>query len=212
MLKMQQNTANIGAAVIKFGVLEAANFQPPNHNEQERFAMAAPILTQARLKELLHYDPDTGLFTWLPRGLNFWDAHYAGKVAGSRSGRGYVQIRILERMEYAHRLAFLYMVGKYPEFSTDHINGIITDNRWCNLRSVTQSENNKNMRTPKDNTSGVMGVFWGHRLQKWQPAIRVNRKQYHLGCYSDWFDAVCARKSAENRFGFHPNHGRRAGR
>jgi len=167
--------------------------------------MTKQSLTQKELKELLHYDPDTGVFRWLS---NHGNQVYSGDIAGYLDKTNcYVQIRLNYKLYMAHRLAFLYMTGEFPSIHTDHINHIRNDNRWINLRHITQQENQKNHKRHKDNKSGVMGVGWKNDRNKWRVRISVSTKEVHLGYFNDWFDAVCARKAAEFKYGFHPNHG-----
>ena len=100
--------------------------------------------------------------------------------------------------------------GPLPEgYEIDHINGVRSDNRLENLRLVTRQENMRNAKVYGTNTSGVTGVAWKKDKRKWKAYIMVDYKQKHLGYYTDWFDAVCARMSANNTYGFHENHGRR---
>ena len=91
----------------------------------------------------------------------------------------------------------------------DHINGDRTDNRLENLRLVTRQDNMKNAKVYDTNTSGVPGVSWRKDKQRWRAYVVDDYKQINLGQFEDWFEAVCARKSANNRYGFHENHGRR---
>ena len=174
------------------------------------------MVDQKTLKELLHYDPETGLFTWLKRdrsqfksdrAWNARNAHYAGNVAGCDNGRGYIVIKVFGRLYKAHRLAFLYMTGELPLADTDHINGVKGDNRWVNIRSVDHAENGKNQRRYASNTSGVMGVGWHKGSKKWQVRINTAMNEKHLGSFTDKFEAICCRKSAENKHGYHDNHG-----
>jgi len=159
------------------------------------------MLTQARLKELLHYCPDTGAFTWrINRGRNA----KVGQIAGTFN-RGYVMIKIDGKSYGAHRLACLYSVGKLPE-EVDHSNGDKSDNKLNNLLFVDHAKNMKNLPKQKRNKTGVTGV--GVLRGYYQANIRVNRKLLYLGFYADFFEAVCARKSAELKYNFHPNHGR----
>jgi hypothetical protein len=162
-------------------------------------------LDQTELKQLLHYDPATGLFAWRVsrrRGAK------AGDIAGYIIDTGYRRIHINKRYYLAHRLAFLYMTGSFPPHHTDHINGIRDDNRWENLRGVTTQENGRNAKRPKDNTSGVIGVSWHKQHARWRAHIVINRKHKHLGLFDNLLDAVAARKQAERKYDFHPNHGR----
>ena len=159
-------------------------------------------LTQSYLKSVLHYCPDTGVFTRLAgQGAR------CGSIAGSLK-RGYYRMMIKGRVYTLHRLAFLYMTGDWPKQGVDHINGNPLDNRWENLRDVSQSENMRNASRSKRNASGVVGVAWDKEARKWRASI-YHGKTIHLGRHDDFFEAGCARKSAEVAHGFHPNHGKR---
>ena len=158
-------------------------------------------ITQARLKELLTYDPDNGLFIWNEsRGPLF-----KGTVAGSIKHSGYIHIQIDKTVCMAHRLAFLYMTGEYPE-ETDHINHNKADNSFANLREVTHRENMRNQKIRSNNTSGMQGVTYNKRCKKWQAWI-MDQKRVHLGLFSQLNDAKKARRIAEDSLGFHDNHG-----
>lgn len=163
------------------------------------------MITQERLKELLNYSPETGLFTWK---VNKGSRGKVGAIAGNKNKiTGYVLIVIDTKSHLAHRLAFLYMAGSLPSIHTDHINGVRDDNKWDNLREVTAEQNHRNRRKHKSNTSGVTGIRWSKASNKWLAEIRFNYVLRHLGLFTDRFDAICARKSAELRLGFHKNHG-----
>ena len=144
------------------------------------------MITQERLKELLNYDPDTGVFTWLvsSRGVK------AG-VAGCVHPLGYIQININGRSYRAHRLAFLYMTGTFPDDQVDHINGMRADNRWLNLREATHSENLRNCGKYANNTSGYKGVHKYKITGKWVAHCHAHGKQHHLG-YHDTAEAAHA--------------------
>ena len=189
----------------------------PPEQERSELRLLEMELTQELLKELLHYDPETGIFTWRDRSLNHcasrramrtFNSRWAGTEAGTKKNDGYLRIRFLGQLTYLHRLGVLYMTGTFPALQVDHINGVRDDNRWANLRLVNNSENHRNMKMPTSNKSGVVGVFWGPHVRKWRAQIRVEYKPHRLGDYSDFFEAVCARKSAERKYGFHLNHGR----
>ncbi len=167
--------------------------------------MPKESITQERLKELLHYDPETGVFTRKTRTSNCVSI---GDIAGNtRKKDGYHVIRVRGGRYPAHRLAFLYMEGDFPTHHVDHINHIRHDNRWCNLRHVKRDDNLKNRTLQKNNSSGINGVHWHKCKNKWAVAIGVNKKKVYIGTFMSFFDACCARKSAEVMYGFHANHG-----
>jgi hypothetical protein len=163
-------------------------------------------LTQSLLKEWLRYDPVSGVFTWFKSGAR--GRRRIGTVAGSVNNTGYIRIKVQLKRHSAHRLAYLYMYGAFPHQEVDHINGVKHDNRWCNLRRVSHQENSKNRPLASNNASGVSGVRWKKDRNSWGARIYVGGKEINLGCTKDWFEAVCAKKSAENKYGFHVNHGR----
>jgi len=98
--------------------------------------------------------------------------------------------------------------GAWPPDQIDHVNGVRTDNRIENLRSVTHAENGRNQAIPRNNTSGVMGVARRTRGKKWHAQIKVGGKQIHLGSFDDKDEAIAARAAADIEHGFHENHGR----
>lgn len=179
--------------------------------------MTDQILTQETLKALIHYDPLTGVFTWLERDRKWfpsdqswkiWNTRFGGKATGSLHNCGYLVICIFYKRYLAHRLAFLYMTGSFPPHEVDHEKGIRRDNRWGELTAATHQENGKNSKLRKDNTSGHIGVCTGNGPKAWRAYIVVGGKQLHLGHFDEKCDAISARKAAENKYGFHPNHGR----
>ena len=153
-------------------------------------------ITAEQAREVLTYDPETGFFVW-----------NTGNTAGCFVSTGYWRIKIF-RVEYlAHRLAWLISTGEWPDGEIDHINQNRSDNRLVNLRVVTRSENLRNAKLRETNTSRVTGVHMDKKDSLWWARIQVNKSRVSLGRYKNWFDAVCARKSAENIHGYHPNHG-----
>ena len=109
-----------------------------------------------------------------------------------------------------HRVIWEETNGPIPSgYEVDHINGDTRDNALSNLRLVTHSDNLKNAKRRLDNKSGVTGVRWDKDRSRWAVQITSRGHKQALGRFDDWFDAVCARMSANNRYGFHENHGRR---
>lgn len=154
------------------------------------------------------------LFTYDPRGLlfrkvkrsNFCDITLpAGKL---HKATGYMRVNIGKDKIREHRIIWEMFNGTIPEgYEIDHINHIRSDNRIENLRLVTRKTNMQNSSKRVDNTSGCVGVSWDNWAGKWKAQIQVEGRARSLGRYSYIFDAICARKSAEFRYGFHPNHG-----
>lgn len=163
-------------------------------------------LTQKYLKELLHYNPNTGIFTWKVAK----NSHAkVGDIAGYKKISDlYIAIKIDSKKYFAHRLAFLYVYGNFPKRNIDHINHIRDDNRIINLREVTHSENQRNSKKRKDNKSGFTGVCRGNNKNKWVAQIKANGKVKHLGIFRDKKDAIRARQEANIKYGYHPNHGK----
>ncbi len=147
------------------------------------------MLTQSRLKELLHYDPETGGFTWLLRTSN---RIRVGGIAGCARRDGYRIIRIDGKNHMAHRLAWLYVHGDQPPAETDHINGLRADNRIANLREATKFENQQNRAIHRRNTSGFPGVSWNKEVGKWQAHIRLESRSKYLGLFEMPEDAHSA--------------------
>ena len=164
-------------------------------------------LTQARLKSLLSYNPETGDFTWLVGGRRRRLGEIAGGPRCVGSEKFYVVIGIDGKLYYAHRLAWLYIYDAWPKNGIDHVDQNSLNNRLSNLRDVTPSENSKNQKRQNNNRSGVTGVRFRNVLQKWLAQIQVNGKQIHLGYFKLKEDAITARKNAEVKYDFHPNHG-----
>jgi hypothetical protein len=161
------------------------------------------MLTQERIKSVLHYEPHTGFFTWLVRSNNFVKL---GSVAGTVNKHGYTMVRI-DKVHYpAHRLAFLYMTGAFPEHDTDHINGMRTDNRWANLRAVTRSENQQNLGGARaNNRHGLLGVFPVSAGVRFRAGITINGKKHNLGTFDTPEQAHEAYRQEKARLHTHNN-------
>lgn len=138
------------------------------------------MLSQTDVKDMLTYDPSTGVFKWKKkrRGVR------TGIALGSDNGFGYLRISVLGRSYYAHRLAWFYTHGEWPE-TIDHINGIKSDNRIENLRSCSQLSNNQNrLKKQSNNKSLALGVSWHKRSKKWQAHICIYKERKYLGLFS----------------------------
>ncbi len=176
------------------------------------------IPSPATLRQLLRYCPETGALFWTRRDISFfpdkraevwWNGRFAGKmVARSLTPKGYLKVKIFGVRYLAHRVAWAVFHGEAPSGQIDHVNGVKDDNRIVNLRVVTATENQRNMRRSSRNKSGVTGVSFEKRTGKWVALISENGRQVHLGRFADVNEAIAARKGAERRFGYHPNHGR----
>lgn len=146
-------------------------------------------ITQDYLKSILSYDPETGIFTWIQRLSGNISV---GSVAGTTMRDGYIKIRVGGHGHPAHRLAWLYVYGVFPENQLDHINLNKSDNSIKNLRPATSSENQRNKGLMKSNKSGYKNVSWCSRAKKWKVGLKVNRKSFHFGYFSNIQDANIA--------------------
>lgn len=142
--------------------------------------------TQAELKKILHYDPETGLFTWTTSRRRPISWIKPGDAAGHKCRDGYIRIMFSGKLHYAARLAFLFMTGEFPSGFVDHINRIKDDNRWINLRNAENkwSDNAQNVNVIKNSKSGYTGVTYDKnpaRIKKWVANIRHNKKLIWIG-------------------------------
>lgn len=155
------------------------------------------VVSQERIKQLLSYDPETGVFRWLVnRGCV-----KAGNIAGSKNVQGYLQIQIDGENYFAHRLALIYVNGSIPDGHTDHINGKRDDNRACNLRSISCAANIQNqIKAPSTSTSEHLGV--SKSGNRWRAYIRAFQRQVHLGCFATREEAAQAYLVAKRKW--HP--------
>lgn len=163
-------------------------------------------LTYEEAIQAWEYCPATGWFLWRAdrkRGIK------RASRAGAKGSNGYIYLSLKNTAYLAHRVAWLMSYGNWPDYEIDHIDGNPANNKLANLKAATRVENCRNMALRRDNKSGVMGVWWEERRRKWTAYIRVNGRSIHLGRYAEWWDAVCAKKAAEHKHNFHPNHGRR---
>jgi hypothetical protein len=140
-------------------------------------------LTAERLRDLVHYDPETGIFTH--RVGRKGAGTYAGGIAGRLEPKhGYRRIGIDGHRFRANRLAWLYMTGVWPDRLIDHANGNPSDDRFSNLRLATSSQNGANCRKPTHNASGFKGVNWHAKAGKWRAYIKNKGKPVHIGYFA----------------------------
>lgn len=161
------------------------------------------------LRERMTYNPDTGLLTWSahPSMPPKWNGRFAGKPAFTALSNGYKVGRLDGVKHYAHRIVFAMLHGAWPD-QIDHVNRDKSDNRACNLRAVSPTENCRNLPKSKRNTSGVTGVYWDAGRELWVARICVARRTLFLGRFCTIAGATEARKKAEIEHNFLPVHGR----
>lgn len=175
------------------------------------------------LHKLLEYDPETGELAWRERSpslfvaghraaewqAKIWNAQFSGKPALScMDGCGYRSGHLFRVSAKAHRVVWAMMTGQWPNEKIDHINGIRSDNRWVNLRQVSNSMNLRNAKMRNDNASGHNGIGWHKASGKWRARITLVNQQVHLGTFSKIEDAIAARSAAEIGHGFTDRHGK----
>jgi hypothetical protein len=143
------------------------------------------MLTQDRLREVIDYNEDTGLLIWKfrPELRKEENTKNCGKAAGTRGPMGYIRVAIDKKIYAAHRLAWLWMTGEWPENEIDHINMIKHDNRWGNLRHVSRSQNQMNVSVRSDSSTGLKGVYYDKSIYRWRPKIMIDGKRYTIGTF-----------------------------
>jgi hypothetical protein len=176
-----------------------------------------PRLTAEELHLFFEADFEHGLLIWKPRSkdmfksnraASIWNKRFSGKLAlDAKHPDGYKHGCIFGKLYLTHRVLLAMHLGYWPEY-VDHINGDRSDNRVCNLREVTKSENGRNAAIPNNNTSGRIGVSWNNRDKRWTAYITLNQKRKALGNFLQIEDAIACRQQAEMLYGFHANHGR----
>lgn len=142
-------------------------------------------ITREALMGQLSYSPETGLFHWLVEKNSHGGKVHVGDKAGHVNERGYVLIGLNGRLHRAHRLAWFYMTGEWPESMIDHKNGVRHDNRWLNLRLSDNSRNGQNVsRSHSDNVSGYLGVSFHKQTGKYVAKIKTpGSRSTYLGIF-----------------------------
>ena len=129
-------------------------------------------LDSTRLRELLQYDPSTGIFTWKINRC----VVKVGDVAGCvNKASGYYRLRLDGKCYSGHRIAWLYVHGEFPVDQIDHINRIKHDNRISNLRQATQLQNSQNL----SNSTGIAKIG-----KSWIAKVKTNYKSKTIGKFS----------------------------
>lgn len=154
-------------------------------------------LTLEELKKVLHYNSDSGAFSWIKKVAS---CVKVGKPTGTKGTGGYLQIMINYKSYKIHRLAWFYMTGEWPKDQIDHINRIPADNRWSNLRECTNIQNHGNKKMYNNNTSGYKGVYKNANGDKWCAFIGVGGRKKHLGTFKKIHEAALAYNNAAIKY------------
>ena len=162
-------------------------------------------VTQARLKEVLSYDPATGIFRWKVSTSRIIKV---GAQAGAMSHSGYRYICVDHRIYKANRLAWFYMTGQFPEKYVDHKDLDKTNDRWLNLRLADCSQSAANRGAFRNGTSGFKGVSWREDHKKWGAHIGKSNRKRHLGYFDTREEAALAYRDAAEKL--HGEFGRAA--
>lgn len=161
----------------------------------------------SEVKDCFSYSPETGELRWRIGNRR----RKAGEVAGCPVSleKGRVTVGFKSRLIRAHILIWAYQTGEWPSGQIDHINQDPSDNRWCNLRLASKSENMRNVSMIKSNTSGYKGVSWSKATGKWRASIKADGQQYHLGVFDTAEEASMAYTEAALKLHgmFSPNYG-----
>lgn len=160
-------------------------------------AGAEAALSTDRIRELLRYDPSTGVFTWRRSRTG---QPKAGSVAGHTTNHGRRAVTVDGRRFLSARLAWLYMTGAWPDGLVDHENTLSDDDRWENLRIATKSQNMVNRGAARNSKTGVKGVSKALGCDRWLACICVNYKRIYLGCFKTIPEAKAAYDAAALKY------------
>ena len=177
------------------------------------------------VRKIMSFDAHTGKAVWLQRTPDMFTAKgqlkpvslcasFNARIAGAPAldcldkRTGYLCGNVFGVRFQAHRVFWALHYGQWPDGDIDHINGNRQDNRIANLRSVTRMENLKNSSIGRRNTSGVLGVYWANDRKMWRVEIGHENARIKVGSFVDLEDAIAARRRAEEKYGYHPNHGK----
>lgn len=168
-------------------------------NSPQVSSCEAPQITQANLRRVLDYDPDTGIFTWKQsRGHKAIRGSRAGSISRNKGKKvRYRSIGVFGKKIREHRLAFLWMTGAFPDELVDHVDGDGTNNAWSNLREASYTQNNWNSSASSRNLSGLKGVA-KRENGKFCAQINVAGKNIYLGYFNSAEAANAAYRDAAN--------------
>jgi hypothetical protein len=155
------------------------------------------MIDQETVKKLFYYDADSGMLLWRnasSRNVKPW------QEAKAPNGHGYYSVKINNKSYLVHRVIWLYVYGNFPQSDIDHKNRIRNDNRLCNLRAVTRTDNCQNISLPSHNKSGHLGVSWFKSHNCWTVYVKVDKKNKWLGYYKNLDAAIAARKAGEAKY------------
>ena len=141
------------------------------------------MITQSFVKEHFHYNEKSGDFYWIKKTSPLSRVKLKEPIRTLHHS-GYLVVTVYKRQHLVHRLIYLYMTGSFPE-EVDHRDTNKTNNSWNNLRSSDRSGNQQNRNIPKNNTSGIKGITWNKKCQKWQASIKCKGILYYLGLHED---------------------------
>jgi len=161
-------------------LMDGANYIEVLIQSKQEKSISSVEKLYSYLRQYIDYNPLTGLFIWVDKPNK---KVKLGSIVGTLHQTGYIRIKLQGKVYPAHRLAWFYTYGSFPENFIDHINGIRTDNRLSNLRKATQKENQYNAPLRVDNTSGIKGVSFSKKKGKWQANINFDGTPYHLGYF-----------------------------
>lgn len=164
--------------------------------------------TPEEIKQLFEYEPSTGRVIYKPRPLswfvptedpslrerthNVWNRKHPGTPAGIKDGGGYLTTALHGKRLALHRIAWAIVHGEWPEGDIDHINGDRADNRLANLRHVTRAENLRNRAKSSNNVSGIPGVTFYTKYQKWMAKFEYKGRTHFVGYFENKDDAASA--------------------
>lgn len=160
-------------------------------------------VTYEELHHRLNYNPFTGLFRW-KNPLKYSNVKI-NDIAGYKNKMGYITIKINKKLYYAHKLAWLYVHGKWPEHEIDHKDRIRYHNWILNLIDAPHLHNMRNQGNPKNNKSGVKGVWWDNSNKNWRVTIGFYGKLIYLGTYKSLNEAICHRLAGEQCLNWEKN-------